>query len=199
MDEYLYISEKNLLTAKKIIEDLNLENIFMENNYKANLIGSVATNLLMDNLDIDFHVYPNIFSIEDIYKIIGKISLNKNITRTSCLHNDLETEYRTLDWHIRYNDEENNSWRIDLIFFKENSPYIGKAEKVVEIINSKITETHKKSILEIKYNAKKLNIEFKGIEIYKAVMECGIKTINEFMDWKKDKEYNLINFWEINL
>ena len=197
MDDYVFISEKNILTAKKIIEDLDIYRIFRENKFKANLIGSVATSLLMNNLDIDFHVYPENFDIGGIYTLIGKIALNKNIIRTNCLHNDLNSEYKSLDWHIRYNDEENNSWRIDIIFFKENSPYIGKAEKIVEIINTIITGEEKNDILNIKYEAKNLDIEFKGIEVYKAVMEYKIKTIEDFMKWKNSEEYNRINLWEI--
>jgi hypothetical protein len=198
MDEYELISMKNISTAKKIIKELKIYEIFNANNYKANLIGSVATNLLMNNLDIDFHVYPDNFNIENIYGIVGKISTNQNVIRTSCLHNDLNTEYKSLDWHIRYIDMENNEWRIDIIFFKEDSPYIGKAEDIVKKINSIVTPGQINIILKLKYEAGKLNIEFKGIEIYKAVIEYNIIRLTDFLRWKESNEFKLIDFWEIN-
>ena len=101
------ISKKNISIAKTIINDLKINEVLKNNDCIGNLIGSVATDLLMDNLDIDFHIYPKYFCIENIYKIIGIISKNPNIVKTYCVHMDLNSEYKTIDWHLYYKDKEN--------------------------------------------------------------------------------------------
>jgi len=197
MENYINISKKNLVIAKTIINELKINEILEKNDCIGNLIGSVATELLMDNLDIDFHIYPKNFCVEDIYKIIGIISKNVNIEKATCIHLDLNSEYKTLDWHLYYKDIENNIWRLDLIFFKSDSQYIGKAEKIVENINKIKTLEQKNDILRLKHKLKKKNIDFKGIEVYKAVFEKKIKTIEEFIMWKNNEEYKNTDLWDI--
>ena len=199
MKDYISVSKNNLLTGKKIIKGLKIFEILKENDCTGNLIGSMATDLLMDNLDIDFHIYPNIFCIENIYKIIGKISKNINIIETSCLHIDLNSEYKTLDWHLHYKDREDNIWKIDLIFIKPDSPYKGKAESIVKKINSINAKEQKNDILRLKHELKINGIEYKGIEIYKAVLENNIKTIDEFNIWKNSEYYKSIDLWNISI
>jgi hypothetical protein len=196
MDEYEIIASKNMEKAKKIIDEIKISKICGDYGYKANLIGSVATDLLMDNFDIDFHVYSNNFSVNNIYTLIGEIAENKKIVSTSC-YNFLNDDDKSLDWHIHYINEYNENWKIDIIFLKNESPYCGKAELLAEKIKSKITDVERKNILKLKWEGKE--IEYKGIEIYKAVMEYKIKTIDEFIKWKNSKEYKSINLWEINI
>jgi len=199
MEDYISISKNNLLTAKKIIKDLKILEILNENDCIANLIGSTATDLLMYNLDIDFHIYPNIFCIENIYKIIGKLSENVNVLETNCKHIDLNSEFKTLDWHLHYKDSEDNIWKIDLIFLKPDSPYKDKAENIVKKINSIKTFEQKNDILRLKHELKVNGIEYKGIEIYKAVFENNIKTIDEFKIWKSSKYCINIDLWDITI
>jgi len=197
MENYINISRKNLSIAKKIIKDLKINEILEKNDCVGNLIGSVATDLLVDNLDIDFHIYPRNFCIENIYKIIGKISTNENIVKTNCIHTDLNTEYKALDWHLYYKDKENRIWRLDLIFLKAESQYAWKAEKIVEKINKIKTLDQINNILRLKYELKNKKIEYMGIEVYKAVFENKIKTTIEFETWKNSEDNKNIDLWNI--
>jgi hypothetical protein len=196
MEEFELVSKKNIEKAKKIIDELEIIELCKEYDCKANLIGSVATGLLMSNLDIDFHIYPKIFNINKIYELIGKIAEKDEITRTSC-YNFLNGNDKTLDWHIHYMNENKEDWRIDMIFIRYDSKYIEKAEKIVQEIKNNMTEMQKRNILFLKWEGYKRQIEYKGIEIYKAVIEYGIETIEEFIEWKScNKE---IDLWEIKV
>ena len=194
--EYKLISIKNLEKANKIINELDIVNLCNEFDCKANLIGSIATGLLVDNLDIDFHIYPKNFSIHKIYTLIGKMAEKDRITKTSC-YNFLNSNDRTLDWHIHYLDEDNEDWRIDMIFLRHDSEYIDKAEKIAENIKKYMTEKQKETILRLKWEGSKKQMDYKGIEIYKAVIEDGIETIEGFMNWKNNNKN--INLWEMKV
>jgi hypothetical protein len=195
MENFETINKENLKIAYNIINELNIENVFKEYDYKANLIGSVPTKLLMNNLDIDYHVYSNNMNINDIYKLIGVIATNKRIIETS-FFNFFDSEDKSYDCHLHYLDNDNNKWRIDIIFIKNNSPYVGKAENIRDIINNNITQDQRNKILRIKNELYKNNIEFHGIEVYKAVIEFAISTTEDFIKWKGENAN--IKLWEIN-
>jgi hypothetical protein len=181
MAEYEINASKNLEKANKIISRLEIVELCYKYDCEANLIGSVATGLLMSNLDIDFHIYPKSFSINKIYTLIGKMAEKEEIIRTSC-YNFVNSNDKSLDWHVHYMDEYNEDCKIDMIFIKHDSVYIGKAEKIVEKIKQNMTEIQKKNILKLKWEGNKEQIEYKGMEIYKAVIEYGIETIEEFIE-----------------
>lgn len=194
MEEFEQISVHNMQTAQIIINELDMVNICNEFDCKANLIGSVATGLLMNNLDIDYHIYPKHFDIKKIYSLIGKIAEKKGITETSC-YNFLDTNDKSLDWHIKLKNKNNENWMIDMIFLRNDSPYVGKAEKIVENINRHMSESHKKSILRLKWESSNEQLKYKAIEIYKAVIEYGIETLKDFIEWQ-NMNVN-IDLWEI--
>ena len=55
----------------------------------------------------------------------------------------------------------------------------------------------KNDILKLKYELKNNNIDYLGMEIYKAVFENNIKTIEEFKTWKNSEDYKNIDLWDI--
>ena len=40
-------------------------------------------------------------------------------------------------------------------------------------------------------------VQFRGIEVYKAVIEDHISTIDEFIEWQKTKKIEPTSMWEI--
>jgi hypothetical protein len=198
MKELKIIASNNLNEAQEIIEELKIVEICKEFKCNAHLVGSVAIGLVMDDLNIDFHIYPEEFSIDKVYSLIGKIAVNENITETE-YYNFLNTDDKTLDWHLHYLNTNGNKWLIDMIFIRQDSPYIGKAESIINKLNEKITEADKETILKLKQERHKNKLELRGMEIYKAVMEHKIETIEELIKWKNSKEHESIDLWEIEI
>jgi hypothetical protein len=195
MEEYLELAQSNLKRAKEIIEELEIVGIWKSVKATANLIGSVKTGLLMNNLDIDFHVYSESFNIDDSFKAISKIALDNRIKKITYF-NFLGDEDKTLDWHLRYLDKDMRSWRIDIIHLTNESPHVGKAERVADKIKALMNDAIRKCILKIKWDAEKLNMEIHGIEVYKAVIEDRVKTIHEFLTWKNNQKDEKFVMWE---
>src|SRR5829696_3731056 len=110
METYIETAARNLEKARKIIDDLRIQEIWSQYNCTANLIRSVQTGLLMLNRDIDFHVYSRKeFSSEDSFGAISQIAKNQRIKRLT-YHNFMGGDDKSLDWHLHYFDD-NEEWR----------------------------------------------------------------------------------------
>lgn len=55
--DYLKLAAENQKRAREVIAELQIEQIWQRYGATVNLVGSLATGLLMKHRDIDFHVY----------------------------------------------------------------------------------------------------------------------------------------------
>lgn len=55
--DYLKLAAENQKRAREVIAELRIEQIWQRYGATVNLVGSLATGLLMKHRDIDFHVY----------------------------------------------------------------------------------------------------------------------------------------------
>ncbi len=202
MEEYLAVAERNLRKAQEVIAELGVEEAWKSVGGTANLVGSVRTELLMSNLDIDFHVYSGESrgtsveaQLRDGFAAMAKIASRKGVRRIEC-YNFLGEEDRSFDWHIFYADEDERTWKIDIIHIMNDSVYKGKFERVAEKISAALTPEFRKSILKIKWDGMERGVQVVGIEVYKAVIEDGVRTFDEFQEWKTEEACGGILQWE---
>lgn len=195
MKNIIEISDRNIKKAYQIIDELQIEEIWKKHSGKANLIGSVKTNLLLDHLDIDFHVYTEEFSIKKGFNAIGEISQSSKIKTVKYI-NMLNFDDQCIEWHLDYLDDENNLWKIDIIHIIKNSKYAGKFERVTEKIIENLTEEKREKILKIKYEASKRKQKIIGIKVYRAVIDYNISNYEDFLLWEKDNQSGIIDEWE---
>ena len=195
MQDFIEISNRNIRMAHEIIKELNIEKIWKEHCGQANLVGSVKTNLLMNNLDIDYHVYTEEFSIRDSFLTISEIANSQKIKGIQYV-NMLESDDKCLEWHLTYIDREQRDWQIDIIHILKESKYVGKFERVADKINSVMNEKMREQILKIKYEANQCKEKVTGIEVYRAAIEDDVKSFEEFIIWYDKNKIDGIVEWE---
>ena len=184
METFLQIAERNQKTAYKIIKDLKIESLYKDIGCEINLVGSLKSGLLMKHLDIDFHVYSDVVEIKESFLVILEIIKNPSVIKFT-FKNLLNTDENCLEWHIFYKDIFDKIWQIDIIHMPEKSKYHGYFEHVTERISSILTDEMRYKILKLKYETPD-DIKIAGIEYYRAVIEGGISTYNDFMNWRKE-------------
>ena len=195
IQDIVRISDRNIEKGHEIIKELEIEGILEKHSGKANLVGSVKTNLLMSNLDIDFHVYTDNFTVKESFLIISKIAESPKIKEIQYV-NMLEHEDKCLEWHLKYIDDEERTWQIDIIHILEDSKYAGKFERVSDKIKKVMNEKIREQILSIKYEADLKEKKVAGIEVYRAVLEGGVKDYEEFEIWYENNRLDGIIEWE---
>ncbi len=195
MNDLLELSENNLQKAHKIIDELKIFQNWNDLDSACHLVGSVKTGLILHHRDIDFHVYSNDFSIDKSFAAIAAISNNAKI-REAAYKNLLDAEDMCLEWHLQYEESPEEIWTIDIIHIKNESPYAGMVERVTDSINRVLTNDLRDKILKLKDECHQHNARVMGIEIYEAVIEHHIHTLEGLTEWKNKRAKSDISLWE---
>ena len=192
--------ENILLRAKKIqkkawsvIEETDVVNHWTSIGATINLVGSLKTGLMINNRDIDFHIYTNPFKLSDSFLAVSRLAENKRI-KTISYSNLLEAEDKCIEWHAFYVDQDGKSWQIDMIHILNESPYRGYFENVAERISEVLTKETREAILRIK-NGISFDKKVMSIQIYKAVIADGVRNLEGFWRWKKQNPNEGIVTW----
>jgi len=179
MKDIIELAEETQNRAWAVIRDAKIIDAWTSIGATVNLVGSLKTGLLMEHLDIDFHVYTSPFILADSFKAMSMIADNRRVKRINYA-NLLDTE-ECLEWHAWYEDHGGALWQIDMIHLLSESPFAGKVERVTERITEVLTEETRKAILSIK-NAVPDGRKVKGIEVNMAVIRDGIRTYADFVE-----------------
>ncbi len=193
MKDIIELAEETQNRAWEVIRDAKIIDAWTSIGATVNLVGSLKTGLLINHLDIDFHVYTSPFILADSFKAMSMIADNHRVKRIKYA-NLLDTE-ECLEWHAWYEAPEGALWQIDMIHILSESPFGGKVERVTERISEVLTEETRKAILSIK-NAVPDGLKVKAIEVYMAVIRDGIRTYADFVEWKQSRHDTGIIEWE---
>lgn len=180
--DILDIAEWNQQRAWKVIEDARIIPIWESIGAEVNLVGSLKTGLLMKHLDIDFHIYTPSFSLSDSFQAMMKLGENKSIRKIEHV-NLLDTSEACLEWHAWYRDARNDLWQIDMIHILKGSRYDGFFEKFAERLTAVLTDETRKVILKLKNETPETE-KIMGVEYYQAVIRDGVRSYDEFMEWR---------------
>ena len=179
--------------AHEVIEETNIREIWSSIGATINLVGSLRMGLLIKRRDIDFHIYTNPFSLSDSFSAVSRLAQNPRVKSVNYA-NLLEAEDRCIEWHAFYEDSRGDSWQIDMIHILHDSQYVGYFEQVAECIVAALTPQTREAILTIK-NAIPLEEHVMGIEVYRAVLEGGIRDPESFHQWRKQRPQKGIVTW----
>lgn len=193
MKDILQAAKQIQEEAWSVIEETDVINHWASIGATVNLVGSLKTELMINNRDIDFHIYTNPFRLSDSFLAIAKLAENKRI-KTIRYSNLLESEDRCIEWHAFYDDRDGNSWQIDMIHILNDSPYVGYFENVAERIANVLTKETREAILRIKSEIP-IDKKVMSIQIYKAVIEDGVRSLEAFWRWKEQNPDEGIITW----
>ena len=191
-DDIEIIAQNNLKKALQVIEKSCVRQAWESIGATVNQVGSMAMGLLMKHRDIDFHIYTDKLDIAESFKVIQKICANPAV-RSMEYRNLADTEEACLEFHVRFilDDEE---WQIDMIQILKGSQFDGYFEHVAQRIKEVLTPETRRTILELKYLTPD-NEHIMGIEYYQAVISDGIRSYQEFIQWRKTHPANGIITW----
>lgn len=179
--------------AWAVVESTRVIPIWESIGAQVNLVGSLRTGLLMKHRDIDFHIYTSPFSLSDSFQAMMKLAENKSIMKIEHV-NSLDTEEACMEWHAWYRDEENELWQIDMIHILRGSRYDGYFEKFADRLSTVLTDETRLAILKLKYETPETE-KIMGVEYYQAVVQDGIRTYADFMEWRQQHPVTGIVEW----
>lgn len=110
--DYLAQSNLNTSIAQKIISDSCIISLWQSVGARINLVGSLRIGVLAKHLDIDFHVYTPELDVSQSFIVISQIAQNPAVKKIEFI-NLAQTDECCFEWHIWYEDDDRNLWRID--------------------------------------------------------------------------------------
>jgi len=176
-----------------VLDDLDIVNICHHIGGTVNIVGSLKTDLMLNHRDIDLHMYTIEPMVEKSFSFMKNVAENKAVKDIQ-YKNMLDTKEECIEWHLLYEDEERNTWKLDIIHIRKGSFYAGFFEKVTAKIIDKLTPETKKVILQIKYELGEKS-EVPGIQIYHAVLEHGIRNYADFVQWSEKNSVDAVLEW----
>ncbi|MDE7243695.1 MAG: hypothetical protein K2O18_06945 [Oscillospiraceae bacterium] len=147
----------------------------------AHIIGSYRMDMMAWN-DLDIDVENDAMSLGRLYELTAFI--------TKIFHplwyeakEEVDTAGKRAWFHGFETTITGELWNIDLWFFDKAA--ISKAESYCDNIVRNTSQAQKEVIMDIKRGLIKRGIysfeQYKSIDVYKAVMENGVKNIHEFL------------------
>ena len=147
----------------------------------AHIIGSYRMDMMVWN-DLDIDIENDAMSLDKLYKLSAFI--------TGVFHplwyeakEEINTAGKKVWFHGFETKITGELWNIDLWFFDKAA--ISNAEFYCDNIVRNTNQAQKEMIMDIKRELIQRGIysfeQYKSIDVYKAVMENGVKNINEFL------------------
>ena len=191
MDEILHRAEERRRRASDVIKTLGL--IERWSRYgKPVIVGAVKTGLVVA-LDIDMEIYSDDPRIEHGFEVMSELAVLPGVWKIR-FSNELENPDQGLYWQIRYRDEVGDVWKIDSWLIDFNHPHAHWAEKCADAIQKVLANQTRRAILEIK-EALLGEPEVRGIDIYRAVLEGGVRCPDELVQWMAEHKPSGITRW----
>ncbi len=192
-------SAKAAEAARRLLERCGVVAIWEEIGASVELVGSLRMGLTTPNRrDVDLHIYSETVDVAESFRAIGALASRPGVRRVE-FANFLATEERCVQWRVWLVDpsepeETALEWALDLIHIERNSKYDGYFERVADRIAAVLTPETKRAILTIKEAAPD-DEKIAGVEIYRAVLEGGVRDWAAFLDWRRERPLDGVLEW----
>lgn len=193
MSDVFYLAQQRQNRARQVLEQSGILAAWESIHAQVNLVGSLKTGLLINHRDIDMHVYtPNLTAAES-FRAMAQFAENPAVEKIDYV-NLINTDEHCIEWHAWYRDELNELWKMDMIHILKGSTYDGYFERVADRILANLTEETKRAILELKL-ATPESEAIGGIVYYQAVLQFGVRTWEQFVQWRQEHSTDGIIEW----
>ena len=192
MDQILRRAAERTQRAFEVIEKLDLLERWSRCG-RPSLVGSVTFGLVVRR-DIDLNITSKEPTIESGFGVISEIATLSGVLKVR-YSNCLERIDQGLYWQIQYQDQYGDVWTVDNWLLCEDHPHTGLCGLLVERMPKALSTHQREVILRIKETVQKTEIKSRGIDIYQAVMEAGVRSPHEFTLWLQDSKRCEISEW----
>lgn len=183
MKEILELAARNRQRAWEIIRQTGVFEAWHSIGAEVHPVGSLNMGLLVKHRDIDLHVYTDRLIAAESFRAMGQLAEREGI-RQLTFRNLAATDEACFEWHALYADAAGEEWTMDMIQILRGSRYDGYFERVAERIAAVLTDQTREAILRLKYETPDTE-QIMGIEYYQAVLRDGVRSYDEFMEWRR--------------
>lgn len=159
------------------------------------VVGAAAYNLMVSP-DIHRETFCDVPNPHIIMSELAMLTLNKNVIELK-YRDYTSSDFNGHYFKLLYRAEE-LEWNIDMWLFS-NSQKGAISKDLVPFMKENLTEETRKAILDIKEALLHLPTQYASIFIYQAVLEFGIRHVDEFLRWTKYHNTTVPFHWQPTL
>ena len=179
MSDVISRAETRQQTAEHILQELDLLDRWRQFG-TPHLVGAVAYHLVVAP-DIDMEIVCREPRIEDGFEVLKSCALHSRVTKAR-FWNALGPPHYGFYWQVRY-EHDGEEWKIDM--WSMGTSYHGPCGfHLTEPMTNVLTDESREIILNLKeavFNDP--STECFSIQIYRAVLDCGVHTLEELKAW----------------
>lgn len=192
MHDILQRAAQRRLKAEKILRELQLIERWQRYGRPV-VVGAVAYDLVVSP-DIDMEIYCPDLRVEHGFEVLGACALQPGVIGAKFV-NALAQPDKALYWQLRYLDETGLEWKVDM--WSAPCDYdLPRSEYLVEPMKRALTPELRDAILRLKEaRAADESLACLSIDLYRAVIEDGVRTAEEFRTWLGCHETGKLTDW----
>jgi len=162
------------------------------------LVGSARFGLMVTP-NVDFEVYVEHPDVRAGFAIMAEIAAVPGI-RAVQHHNFMDTADPGLYWRVDYTADDGTLWDFDIWLVPFSHPHAGMANAFAAAMERDLTPETRVDILRLKTElaaqaAKCGTGPVRGIDIYRAVLEGGVRDTAAFSRWQADNPPPPMETW----
>lgn len=162
------------------------------------LVGSARFGL-MTRPNIDFEVYVERPDARAGAAVVAELAATPGVQDIQH-HDFLDTADPGLYWRVDYSAEDGTLWDFDIWLVPFSHPHAGMAEAFAAAMERTLTPETRAEILALKTDvaahALKCATEtVRGIDIYRAAIEGGVRSLDEFSRWRAENPPAPMETW----
>ena len=189
----LQLAAQREQTARQLLARAQIRETWEEAGAEVHLVGSLRMGLMMNHRDIDLHIYSDPLELEASFGTMARLAADPALKRIECI-NLIDTEEACIEWHAWYAGPDDALWQLDMIHIQKGSRYEGYFERMADRIQASLTPETRETILRLKYETPEEQ-KIAGIEYYQAVLRDGIRTYDDFQNWRQEHPLSGIITW----
>lgn len=155
------------------------------------LVGAAAYGLMVAP-DIDIEIYCDAPTVEAAFGVVSEVSKQPRVWRIRYADR-LDSADQGLYWQLRYRADEGELWKVDMWLLAHDHPG-PRAADLVEPMKHALRDDTRAAIVGIK-EALFYEPDVHSIEIYEAVLDDGVRSADEFLAWRTQRERVGLTFW----
>ncbi|MHB0855945.1 MAG: hypothetical protein ACYC5M_00070 [Anaerolineae bacterium] len=156
------------------------------------LVGAVATGLVLAP-DIDMEIYADCPRIADGFAVMAGLAQLPGVLKVRYA-NELAGPDQGLYWGLHVRDGEDTLWKVDAWLVGHDHPNAHWAKALAEGMQRTLTDETRRAILSIKA-ALSGDSRARGVDIYRAVLEGGVRDPQAYLDWLSAHPPEVIVSW----
>lgn len=177
-------ADARLAQARRVLDELGLLDRWRTVGDPV-VVGSVALGVVV-RPDVDLEIYADSLSIRDGFGVVAALAELSKV-RAMRYKDERDRPAEGLYWKLEYELTPEETWYVDMWLFPRGLAHRSSTE-LTEALTDALTDDRRDAVLAIKEAAVSRGTRAHGYWVYRAVIDAGVVSYAEYLDWLGDRD-----------